>query len=314
MASAVERRAEFAETARNARSSWGFVDAATNAPAGLPYAAGSAVRRFGRALTRPEVGAFASHFQAWTALLESSDEQRIVLEDDVLVDWRALDRLAELDFAGLGLDLLRLYATHPFRHRVEIRRFLGPHQHLVQARGMFLGSQGYVLTRRAAARLVALSAPIRMPVDWFLSRYWELGFPNYCLFPFPLIERSVASNIGDRSEQTRLHRVDWVARQYWRVADRLSRELADLSRFRANPFPQFPDAGPSFVERTQGDLAPLRPSEAFGPENAKGARRGRPFTSGFRSSNEHRCFERSSYSLKRWLPVVVTPLPVPRIT
>lgn len=253
LASATDRRAEFADGARNARARWRFVDACTSAPPELRYDARVAARRFGRALTGNEIGAFASHWAAWKAFVASGEQQRIVLEDDVLVDWKALDRLSEVDFSGLGLDLVRLYATHPFRHRVEVRRFLGPHQHLVQARGMFLGSQGYVLTRRAATRLLELASSIHMPVDWLMCRYWELGFPNYSLFPFPLIERSVPSNIGDRSHAAPIQRSDWIARQCWRVADRVARELADQVRFRSNPFAQHPDAGPSFVERAERD-------------------------------------------------------------
>jgi glycosyl transferase, family 25 len=251
LATATARRAEFAEGAKEARSRWGFVDAQTGLLPELGYDPRVAARRFGRTLSRSELGAFASHFAAWDALLKSPDEQRIVLEDDVLVDWKALDRLAELDFSKLGLELVRLYATHPFRHRVAVRRFLGPHQHLVQAQGMFLGSQGYVLTRRAAARLLEIGSTIRMPVDWLLCRYWELGFPNYSLFPFPLIERSGPSTIGDRSVAEPIGRSDWAVRQCFRVADRVAREFADQVRFRRNPFTQHPDAGPSYVERSQ---------------------------------------------------------------
>jgi glycosyl transferase family 25 len=250
VAGATERRAEFSEQARGARSAWAFVDAARDAPSNLPYVAEAAERRFGRVLAPNEVGCFASHFAAWQGLLASTHDQLIVLEDDVLVDWRALDRIAEVDFAALGLHLLRLYATHPFRHETAIVRFLGPHQHLVRARGMFLGCQGYVLTRHAAERLTVCARAIHMPVDWFMGRYWEFGFPNYCLFPFPIIERCVASNIGDRSEAPPISRTAWLARQYHRATDRVARELADRVRFARNPFEALPDAGPSFVERT----------------------------------------------------------------
>lgn len=249
MAGAAERRAEFAQLARPAKAPWQFVDAAQSAPPELPYDDHAALRRFGRTLGRGEIGCFASHYRAWQSLLASSEPQRIVLEDDVIVDWPLLDLIAEVDFAALGIDLVRLYSTHPFKHRVAIERFLGPHTHLLQTRGMFLGTQGYLLTRRAAERLVALARGITMPVDWFMTRYWAYGVRNYCVFPFPLIERYVPSTIGDRSEAPLVTPVERALRGGYRVLDRVSRGFADHVRFRHNPFPPTHDVGPSFVER-----------------------------------------------------------------
>ena len=87
MATAHERRATFSEAARGARSDWRFVDASCSAPADVPYSDRAAVRRFGRTLSRGEIGCFASHLAAWKSLLASNDPQRIVLEDDTIVDW-----------------------------------------------------------------------------------------------------------------------------------------------------------------------------------------------------------------------------------
>ncbi|HYQ14809.1 MAG TPA: glycosyltransferase family 25 protein [Polyangiaceae bacterium] len=251
MPSAQERRAIFASAARDARTPWQFVDACTAPPAELPYSDQAAVRRFGRALSRGEIGCFASHFEAWKSLLASRDAQRIVLEDDTIVDWSLMDRIAEVDFAAHGLDLVRFYSTHPFKHSVAVQRFLGPHTHLLQTSGMFLGTQGYVLTREAAERLVRLARGITMPVDWFMNRYWAYGFRNYCLFPFPLIERFVPSEIGDRSEAPPVGAASRIVRQGWRVFDRVSRGFADHVRFRPNPFEPTEDAGLSYVERRE---------------------------------------------------------------
>jgi glycosyl transferase, family 25 len=255
MAQAEQRRAVFAEAAHGARAPWRFVDACTAPPRGLVYDEKAAVRRFGRTLSRGEIGCFASHFTAWRALLDSGDSQRIVLEDDTIVDWPLMDLIADVDFADLKLDLVRFYSTHPFKHTIAIERFLGPHTHLVQTSGMFLGTQGYVLTRRAAERLVQLAQGITMPVDWFMTRYWAYGFRNYCVFPFPLIERYVPSDIGDRSEAALPGAVERVVRQGWRVYDRVSRGFADHVRFRGNPFPPTRDVGASFVERMRVEAA-----------------------------------------------------------
>jgi glycosyl transferase family 25 len=249
LVSAEERRAAFTEQAQLARSPWRFVDAATTPTPLIRYSESRAVRRFGRALSRGEIGCFVSHYAVWKSLLASTDQQRLVLEDDVIVDWNTIDRLLELDLGSMGLDLVRLYATHPFQHRPAIHHFLGPHTHLVRVQGMFLGAQGYFLSRAAAERLLRLATSIEMPVDWLMGRYWEYGFPNYCVFPFPIIERYVPSNIGDRSNFAPPSGMDRMVRFGWRVADRISRGFADHVRFRKNPFGSTPDAGPSFADR-----------------------------------------------------------------
>lgn len=251
MPSAAERRATFAGAARDARTGWRFVDAESAAPADAPYSDAAAVRRFGRTLSRGEIGCFASHLASWKSLLDSGDRQRIVLEDDTIIDWALMDRIAEIDFARLGIDLVRFYSTHSFQHRIAVERFLGPHTHLLQTRGMFLGTQGYLLTRHAAQRLVRLATSITMPVDWFMARYWAYGFRNYCVFPFPLIERFVPSNIGERAHEAPRTPVERAVRQGFRVLDRVSRGFADHVRFRRNPFTSTGDVGPSFVERMQ---------------------------------------------------------------
>jgi len=221
----------------------------TDAPPELPYFERQARRKFGRTLTRGEIGCFASHWAEWDALLKSDEDQRIIMEDDVIVDWNALDVIAETDFSAFGIDLLRLYATHPIQYRVEVTRFLGPHIHLLNCRGMFLGSQGYVLTRRAAARMVSLATSVEMPVDWFMNRYWEFGFPNYCLFPFPVIEREAPSHIGHRPEQAGARGIDRLAHWLSRAKDRALREVADRVRFGKSPFAAHPDFGPTYLER-----------------------------------------------------------------
>lgn len=257
MAGDARRREEFAATAAATRVPWSFVDASTSAPSGIEHDAMLATRRFGRPLTRAEIGCFASHLEAWKRLLASTDEQRVVLEDDVMVDWAALDALMHADFSELGIDLLRFYSTHPFRHETAITRFSSPHRHVVRARGMFLGSQGYLFTRRAASAFVERASAITMPVDWFLGRYWEFGFPNYCLFPFPVIEREAPSTIGYRPEADALRGHERVAHWCSRARDRFAREAFDRLHVRKHPFGVTADVGPTFLERHAHAAAPV---------------------------------------------------------
>jgi glycosyl transferase family 25 len=249
MSDETARRTAFANRAVDARASWQFVDAATSAPAALPYRESASIKRLGRPLGIGEVGCFASHWAVWKQIVESNQSQALVLEDDTIVDWQALDLIVDTDLASLGIDLLRLYSTHPFKYRLAINRFLGPHSHLVETRGLFLGTQGYAVTRRGALRMLQLAQSIEMPIDWYMSRYWRFGFRNYCLFPFPLIENLSPSNIGERanpyspSPTQRLHRVAA------RVSERFVRAVTDHVWFSRPEFGLRGDYGPPYASR-----------------------------------------------------------------
>src|SRR6185312_7031020 len=114
---ASERRARFSSTANGSAGPWAFFDARRAIAAPLRYDDRRARRVHGRTLTSGEIGAYASHFAVWQLLLDSGQPRMIVLEDDVTVDWPFIARLAELDFAAMGLSYARLFAKIPFRYR-----------------------------------------------------------------------------------------------------------------------------------------------------------------------------------------------------
>ncbi|HEY7504643.1 MAG TPA: glycosyltransferase family 25 protein [Gemmatimonadales bacterium] len=195
LADAPDRRAGFSERARATTLPWQFFDAHRALGAGLTYRSDEAVIAKGRPLTPGELGCYSSHYQAWQALLDSPAAQMIVLEDDTIVDWTFLEKLATRDFPALGVSYLRLYAKRPSAFRmhgeaIEARRFLVEYASYVH------GTQGYVISRVGAERFVRHCRQVRRPVDNELDRAWEHGVPCLALFPFPLTEISTASTIG----------------------------------------------------------------------------------------------------------------------
>src|SRR3546814_18646332 len=76
----------------------------------------AAIRRNkGRAMSKGEIGCYASHFSIWRDMIERGVRQAIVLEDDTVVDWAYLEPLARTDLHAEGIDYLRLYAKRPPR-------------------------------------------------------------------------------------------------------------------------------------------------------------------------------------------------------
>jgi glycosyl transferase, family 25 len=244
------RRTEFLRQVTGWELDWSFFSAHQGIASPLVYSERDAIRHCGRGLFPAEIGAYVSHFKCWEWLAHSEYDQGIILEDDVIVDWRTITRLAQVNLTGHGFDLLRLFATHPIKCKVVMYRFLAPHCHLVRTTGMYLGMQGYMLTKHGARRLVEKYDNITRPIDWVLTRYWEHKLGSYSLFPFPIIEQNIPSTIGARASVTEVALGDRAIRFCRRIRDRAKRECFD--RWSAERWPLGPtiDAGPVFVNKT----------------------------------------------------------------
>jgi glycosyl transferase family 25 len=217
-----ERRARFAASAPpQSEVDWSFVDASTTIAEGITYSRARALVSQGRELCAGEIGAFASHYRLWNALVASGGEQMLILEDDVFVDWAAVRPMLDVAWPR-GIDYVRLCATRlaPLR---EIGWFLG--RRLVQFLHYAYGAQGYVVTRAGARRFVAAAMGIERPVDDFMDRAWDHGIPNLALVPFPVLGLAGSSTIGgtERYAKPSLSPRETVRRLAYRVSDKLLR-------------------------------------------------------------------------------------------
>lgn len=253
MADAAARRAAFAAAAADTAMAWSFFDARRSPESPATYDERLALRQFGRLLKPGEVGCYASHFAVWRQFLDSEARQLVVFEDDVLVDWPAVEQLCHHDLAGHGIHVLKLFATHPLRSRVAKYKLLSDHSHLLRILGHAFGTQAYVLTRRGAEALTSACQQMTMPVDWAMSRYWACGLPSYAVFPFPVFERYGPSTIEHAQHVgTSIDLRDRMARLAWRIRERASRIAFDLS-IRENPaFGRAEDVGSAYLGMVRG--------------------------------------------------------------
>jgi glycosyl transferase family 25 len=252
MEDSIDRRADFSRQVAGFDLDWSFFPAHNSIVFPLSYNDRDAIRHCGRALSPPEIGCYVSHFKCWEWLANSEYDHAIILEDDVIVDWSVITQLARFNLSAHLIDLLRLFATHPIKCKIVMYRFLSPHCHLVRTEGWYLGTQGYMLTKAGACRLIERYENIRVPVDWILVRYWEHRLGNYSLFPFPIIEKHLPSTIGERASVTEAPLFDRMIRFCWRMSDRVKRERFD--RWTAERWPLGPtiDVGPVFVDKATG--------------------------------------------------------------
>ncbi|TZG25849.1 glycosyltransferase family 25 protein [Sphingomonas montanisoli] len=196
MGTAADRRERFAARAAEATVPWEFMDAFTSLHPSLRYDEEAAMLGRGRALERAEIGCYSSHFEAWKRLLASDADQLVVIEDDVIVDWRFLSELAKIDLAAQGLHFFRLFIKRLTAVERTEPGIVGGGYRIVTLTGYPYGGQGYAMTRSAAERLIPYFTLVDRPIDDAIDRSWVHGIPNRAIFPSPIIEEFAKSTIG----------------------------------------------------------------------------------------------------------------------
>lgn len=175
---------------------WEYLDGYSQVHPELQYDESKIIRLNGRALTRGEIGCYSSHFAAWKILQDNENiDSIIVMEDDVIVDWEFIQKMNSESMKDF--DYVRLYQKRATRFRTIKKGFIERTKSILELYGFPFGTQGYYLSRNGAARLIEIAREVVSPVDDLMDRSWEHGFPTYCLFPFPIIERSSPSEIGE---------------------------------------------------------------------------------------------------------------------
>jgi glycosyl transferase family 25 len=202
MADAAERRSRFQERARKAPVAWRFFPAQASLHPALRYDEQGAIVAKGRPLRPGEIGCYSSHYAAWHELQSDEADQYVVLEDDVIVDWTFVGKLAQVDLAGMGINYLRLYYKSPARAAMVKTDFIERARSIVELSGSAFGTQGYVITREGARVLLGHCGVMTRPVDDEMDRSWAHGLPNLAVFPFPIIEESAGSTIGSTRFET----------------------------------------------------------------------------------------------------------------
>jgi glycosyl transferase family 25 len=120
------------------------------------------------------MGCSLSHIKAWQTFLNSHFEYALIFEDDVRFDAKTLkvtiDDLIEhnsywdinsfeLHHRGLPITIKSL------KNDQKLVNYLLPVTH----------TGAYMINRKAAKRLLEKALPIKMPVDHYFTRVWELG-------------------------------------------------------------------------------------------------------------------------------------------
>ncbi len=156
--------------------------------------------RYPFALGLPEIGAFLSHRAAWRRIVAEGLDHALVFEDDAAIN------------SALFASLLDFLTAERARWDYVLMPAAGlePSGAIVARRGAFsllkphappLRAIGQVVSRAAAERLLAITAPFDRPVDTFLQMAWISGIT--LLVATPTTIRDVSSDTGGTTVQRR---------------------------------------------------------------------------------------------------------------
>jgi len=145
------------------------------------------------------LGCLLSHRKAWQMLLDSKADMALVLEDDAMLSPDTpmiLDRIKRLKGRFDIISLERRLS----RPLVDIAQLSEAHR-LTHTQFNNSGATGYVITKKAAQRLLDLSIPAIYEVDTLMNRWWEHGMPFLIVQPALVQEDDLDSTIGYPSEK-----------------------------------------------------------------------------------------------------------------
>jgi glycosyl transferase family 25 len=142
--------------------------------------------RFTTLMGRPplaaELGCYLSHLEAWRRLVASGAEVGLVLEDDVVFHDDFLLAISAALTVTHQWDMLKL---NRIRAKVPLRQSRVQDWQLNAYLGPATGFGAYLITRALAERLLPKLLPIRLPIDYEATRFFEHDFRLLGLEPFP---------------------------------------------------------------------------------------------------------------------------------
>lgn len=120
------------------------------------------------------IGCSLSHIKVWETFLKSNFEYAIIFEDDVRFDPLKLQGVINELIAHHELWDINNFELHHRGLPMTIQT-LNNDQKLVRYLLPVTHTGAYMINRKAAMRLLEKALPIKMPVDHYFTRVWELG-------------------------------------------------------------------------------------------------------------------------------------------
>jgi len=185
----------------------------------------------GYPMSEGEIGCFLSHRAVWREVV-ARRKPCLVLEDDFAFaegrDLAAVLALIAPHLADFGF--IRLNGIFPVRSK-PVRRLGESGLAIVKTCGDPAGTLAYVVTPRAAGRLLETSASFFVPVDDFLAWGWRHRLGIFSLRPYPILDAAALPGaIRDRAKP-RLGTAAKLSREIYRAPIGIRKRLDALLRY-----------------------------------------------------------------------------------
>jgi glycosyl transferase, family 25 len=194
VATAAERQQKIETMFRGTALRWSYFDAHTGLRhPGLTYDVDYVRRKFGRALSTPEIAVCSSHVGLLSDFVErKSAEYILVLEDDVIFDTDfPLDTFCAFCTEN-GIDYVRLFGKH-YASAVHLGFFYD--RSIVRYTTSPAGAQAYLISKTGARKFLDSYRSINTTVDLAMDAFWRTQLPIFSIFPYPIIERFSPTSI-----------------------------------------------------------------------------------------------------------------------
>ena len=224
---AAERRRRIAAMFDGAGITWRYFDAHDSLQHdGLQYDPDDVRKRFGRALSGPEIAICSSHVAVLDQHVKNgTSDYVLVLEDDVIYDTDfPLEKFGTV-CAEKRLEYIRLFGKH---HAESIPLTFFYDRQIVRFKTSPTGAQAYLMSKAGARLFLESFRSIDQPVDLALDSFWRTRLPIYSIFPFPIIERYSRSQNLIPPYPVRRHPRDQLYFFYNRIVNKTKKILANV--------------------------------------------------------------------------------------
>ena len=183
---------------------------------------------------RGTIGCSLSHIKVWQTFLKSNYKYALVFEDDVSFKPKKLKVVIEDVLKNSDLWDIVNFETHGNRRMaVSIKTLVHNHQ-LCLYLGKATHTGCYMINRKAAKNLLEKALPIKMHVDQYFNRSWELdikftGVENPMLVHQTFGDSDIAKT--NRVSDDRVSALDVLKRLMWVSQTSIIRFLYNLKEY-----------------------------------------------------------------------------------
>ena len=226
---AADRRRRIAAMLEGSGLNWTYFNAHTSlGHPGLRYDPDHVKKKFGRALSTPEIAICSSHIAVLDEFIKrDSSKYILVFEDDVIFDVGfPIEKFTKF-CAEKGFGYVRLFGKQ-YAKAVQLGYFFD--RHIVRFETSPTGAQAYLMSKSGAGLFLESFRSIDQPVDLAMDAFWRSRLPIYSIFPFPVIERySPSSNLIPAHTGGELGIREQLARFCNRAVNKTRKVLANIA-------------------------------------------------------------------------------------